>query len=71
MLLFSERIDGTLQPDTVCDVAFHGSTSNPVGDIRNPGLQHLFWNSQSPVRCVQQFVPAANQSITLKVYFVT
>nr|XP_024216376.1 uncharacterized protein LOC106682048 [Halyomorpha halys] len=66
-LFHNEHLDGTLQPDTVCDVGFYGLSSNPVGEIRNPGLQHLFWNSPSPIRCVQKFVPATNQSITLKI----
>lgn len=65
---FPERLDGTLQPTTTCDVEFFGGSSKLAGQIRNPGSQH-FTNSQSPLRCTQEFIPAVNQSITIKVRF--
>ncbi|XP_014255384.2 uncharacterized protein LOC106669972 [Cimex lectularius] len=72
MFLFHDQhVDGTLQPDTICDVEFFGHSSNSVGQVRNPGNQHYFWNSQNPIRCSQRFIPAANQSITIKVVSLT
>lgn len=64
-----ERLDGTLQPDTTCDVDFYGINSKSMGQIRNPGAQHSFTTTQAPLRCTQKFIPGANQSITLKVKY--
>ncbi|CAA9993265.1 unnamed protein product [Nesidiocoris tenuis] len=63
-----ERVEGTLQPESICDTKFFGESSSKLGIIRNPSNQHTLWNSQSsPVLCTQTFVPTGNQSITLKV----
>ncbi|XKL64287.1 hypothetical protein PGB90_004373 [Kerria lacca] len=62
-----EYAEGTLQPNTLCDVTFYGLTSTSIGKIHNHGSQHLFWNVEGPLRCSQRFVPAANQSVTLKI----
>ncbi|KAK7595221.1 hypothetical protein V9T40_001654 [Parthenolecanium corni] len=59
--------EGTLQPDTLCDVTYYGLTSSSMGRIHNHGSQHLFWNVEGPLRCTQRFVPTTNQSITLKI----
>ncbi|CAA9993261.1 unnamed protein product [Nesidiocoris tenuis] len=65
---YSERVEGTLQPESICDTKFFGESSSKLGIIRNPSNQHTLWNSQSsPVLCTQTFVPTGNQSITLKV----
>lgn len=62
-----EQISGTMQPSGLCDVKFNGLTSPLGGMVDNPGTQHLFWNIDGPLSCRQQFVPAENQSITIKV----
>lgn len=67
VLFISEQIRGTLQPSTICDVNFYGMSSPSVGTISNPGNQHLYWNIEGPLRCSQQFIPGANQSIALTI----
>lgn len=62
-----EQVSGTLQPSTMCDVHFYGMSSPSVGMIDNPGSQHLYWNIEGPLRCSQQFIPGANQSIAITV----
>ncbi|XP_017786083.1 PREDICTED: uncharacterized protein LOC108569152 [Nicrophorus vespilloides] len=62
-----EQISGTVLPAGMCDVIYKGSTSPSAGMIDNPSTQHLYWNMEGPLLCTQKFVPAANQSITLKV----
>ncbi|XP_065207017.1 uncharacterized protein LOC135836241 isoform X2 [Planococcus citri] len=59
--------EGTLQPNTLCDVTYFGLTSSSMGRIHNHGSQHLFWNVEGPLRCSQKFVPTANQSVILKI----
>uniref|UniRef100_A0A146LBY2 Cubilin n=3 Tax=Lygus hesperus TaxID=30085 RepID=A0A146LBY2_LYGHE len=66
-IFHDEHLEGTLQPDSLCDVKFFGGSSSKIGQIRNPGGQHSLWNSQTPMLCTQTFVPTANQSIILKV----
>ncbi|RZC42856.1 uncharacterized protein BDFB_000663, partial [Asbolus verrucosus] len=62
-----EQISGTMQPNGQCNVKFNGLNSPLAGMIDNPGTQHSYWNIDGPLSCRQQFVPAANQSITIKV----
>ncbi|XP_044740957.1 uncharacterized protein LOC123302190 [Chrysoperla carnea] len=66
-LFHDEQIGGTLQPDKMCDVHYYGMSSPSVGTIDNPVDQHLFWNVNGQLKCVQQFIPAANQSITITI----
>ncbi|PSN57357.1 hypothetical protein C0J52_02910 [Blattella germanica] len=66
-LFHDEQVDGTLQPDTFCDVDYYGLSSSLDGWISNPGTQHLFWNIEGSLRCTQRFIPAANQSVTITV----
>lgn len=66
-LFHDEQVLGTLQPSAICDVNFYGMSSPASGAVANPGGQHLYWNVEGPLRCVQQFVPGANQSVTVSV----
>ncbi|GLV37679.1 uncharacterized protein CBL_13952 [Carabus blaptoides fortunei] len=66
-LFHDEQMSGTLQPSTMCDVHFYGMSSPSVGMIDNPGSQHLYWNIEGPLRCSQQFIPGANQSIAITI----
>lgn len=62
-----EYADGTVQPDTLCDVAYYGLKSSSSGRIRNHGSQYLFWNVDGSLRCSQRFIPVTNQSVILKI----
>lgn len=66
-LFHDEQTLGTLQPSTICDVSFYGLSSPAGGTVSNPGGQHLYWNVEGALRCTQQFVPAANQSVAVSV----
>lgn len=66
-LFHDERISGTLQPSTMCEVSFYGLSSQASGNVTNPGGEHLYWNVEGELRCSQHFVPAANQSVTVSV----
>ncbi|XP_047118443.1 uncharacterized protein LOC124798953 [Schistocerca piceifrons] len=66
-LFHDEHVEGTLQPDSLCDVAYYGLSSSREGTVTNPGSQQIFWNIEGALRCSQRFVPAANQSVTLTV----
>lgn len=56
-----------MQPTGLCDVRYNGMSSPLAGVIDNPGSQQLYWNIDGPLSCKQQFVPAVNQSITIKI----
>lgn len=64
---FAEQIDGTLKPSTLCDVDYYGLSSSSHGQVSNPGTQDLYFNIERALKCVQRFIPAANQSIILTV----
>ncbi|KAK6642510.1 hypothetical protein RUM43_004012 [Polyplax serrata] len=66
-LFHDEQIDGTLRPLTLCDVDYYGLSSASTGQVKNPGTQDLYFNIERPLHCVQRFIPAANQSITLTI----
>ncbi|KAL3290264.1 hypothetical protein HHI36_023614 [Cryptolaemus montrouzieri] len=62
-----EQLSGTMLPKTLCDVRYNGATSPLAGMIDNPGSQYLFKTLDGPLMCRQQFIPAVNQSISIKV----
>ena len=41
-----------------------------AGTITSPGNQHLFWNVQGQLKCVQTLEPQTGQSVTLSVRLV-
>lgn len=58
---------GTLQPDTLCDVNYNGLSSSSRGKLKHPGTEQIFWNVEGQMKCSQNLIPAANQSISIKV----
>lgn len=66
-LFHDEQIGGTVKPAGVCDVVYRGSTSPLTGMIDNDSLEHFITNVDGPLQCSQEFIPAGNQSITIKV----
>lgn len=58
---------GTLQPGGLCDAQYYGLSSAPAGILGNPVSEPLLWNVEGPLECRDQFVPAANQSVTITV----
>ncbi|KAK9890094.1 hypothetical protein WA026_008902 [Henosepilachna vigintioctopunctata] len=65
-----EQLSGTMIPKALCDVRYNGATSPLAGMIDNPGSQYLFKTLDGPLICKQQFVPAVNQSVSIKVQTV-
>ncbi|KAL0279668.1 UNVERIFIED_CONTAM: hypothetical protein PYX00_001173 [Menopon gallinae] len=68
-LFHDEQIDGTLKPSTLCDVDYYGMSSPSQGQVSNPGTQDLYFNIERALKCVQRFIPASNQSVTLTVSY--
>lgn len=56
-----------MQPSGICDVRYNGMNSPLGGLIENPGAQQHYWNVNGPLTCNQQFIPAVNQSVTIKI----
>nr|XP_003706760.1 PREDICTED: uncharacterized protein LOC100877900 [Megachile rotundata] len=61
-----EREGGTQQPASVCDVEYYGLTSPVKGSVVHPDPHRLF-AMEGPIKCRQHFIPAANQSVIIRV----
>ncbi|XP_029034401.1 uncharacterized protein LOC114871949 [Osmia bicornis bicornis] len=61
-----EREGGTQQPASVCDVEYYGLTSPVKGSVVHPEPHRLF-AMEGPIKCRQHFIPAANQSVIIRV----
>ncbi|XP_012351083.1 uncharacterized protein LOC100871724 isoform X2 [Apis florea] len=61
-----EREGGTQQPASVCDVEYYGLTSPVKGSVVHPDPYRLF-AMERPIKCRQHFIPAANQSVIIRV----
>ncbi|XP_017762965.1 PREDICTED: uncharacterized protein LOC108552808 [Eufriesea mexicana] len=61
-----EREGGTQQPASVCDVEYYGLTSLVKGFVVHPEPHRLF-AMEGPIKCRQHFIPAANQSVIIRV----
>ncbi|XP_017787734.1 PREDICTED: uncharacterized protein LOC108570386 [Habropoda laboriosa] len=61
-----EHEGGTQQPASVCDVEYYGLTSPVNGSVVHPEPHRLF-AMKGPIKCRQNFIPAANQSVIIRV----
>lgn len=46
---------------------YRGNTSPSTGMVENPITQSLYVDTEGPIECTQEFTPAGNQSITIKI----
>ncbi|XP_026686589.1 LOW QUALITY PROTEIN: uncharacterized protein LOC103519210, partial [Diaphorina citri] len=60
-----QRISGTLQPDTLCNVKYYGLSSPASGTLTDPDKHHLFWNIDHRLVCSSRFISRTNQSVVL------
>ncbi|KAI5707463.1 hypothetical protein M8J77_003002 [Diaphorina citri] len=62
-----QRISGTLQPDTLCNVKYYGLSSPASGTLTDPDRHHLFWNIDHRLVCSSRFISRTNQSVVLSI----
>ncbi|XP_064119180.1 uncharacterized protein LOC135224263 [Macrobrachium nipponense] len=62
----NSRLEGTKNPNSVCDVMFYGADSPSRGTVQDPPTR-LLWNVEGSLTCSYLFVPTSNQSLSIMV----